>query len=116
MQTFAIRPLIANRESQATHAAPDAAGAAYTNNWVPVGATPVYLVPTNNAAWLTWTIPDGGFDLQTNTVNPASAVSWSTNHGLPPAPLFRSQKALLLKPGDLPATKNLMFRMSRPGF
>jgi hypothetical protein len=86
------------------------------NSWVPVAGAYTYVVPTNNAWWVSWTLPDGGFALQTNTVGLGSAASWSTNHGLPLGTVFRTTKGILVKPGDLPVTPRLYFRMSRPGF
>jgi hypothetical protein len=99
--------------------------AAISNNWTadtnmtawePVAGAPYYLVPTNNASWVTWNLPDGGFFLQTNTVQPGAALNWSTNHGLPSGTILALHKAVLVKPGDLPNTPRLFFRLSRPGF
>jgi hypothetical protein len=82
------------------------------NDWVPVAGVSWYLVPTNNAMWLNWTLPDGGFGLQTNTVQPGAVASWSTNHGLATGTLFPTHRGLVVKPGDLPNTKNLFFRLN----
>jgi hypothetical protein len=84
--------------------------------WVPVAGVPWSLVPTNNSTWVRWTLPDGGFALQTNAVDLNSRLSWSTNHGLPSGTVFPTYKAVLVKPGDLPNTPRLFYRMSSPGF
>jgi hypothetical protein len=87
-----------------------------TNVWAP-NNPPYWLVPTNNAKWLSWTLPDGGFGLQTNGASIGNSTLWSTNHGLPAASTeIPNQKTLLIKPGDLPNTKNLLFRLSNPPY
>jgi hypothetical protein len=86
------------------------------STWVPVASPPMVIVPTNNCWWVEWFLPDGGFFLQTNTVSVGASNNWSTNHGLPDAPIYANHKGLLVKPGDLPNTSRLFFRLSRPGF
>jgi len=85
-------------------------------NIIPVGPVSWYLVPTNNANWVNWTVPDGGFVLQTNTLAANPPGNWSTNHGLPAGTAFPKHKGVLVKPGDVPNTKNLLFRLSSPGY
>ncbi len=87
------------------------------NAWIPQSASvPWYLVPTNNAMWVRWNLPDAGFLLETNTVQPGLAAAWSTNHGLPAPMYLGDTRRVLIKPGDLPKTKNLFFRLSKPGY
>jgi hypothetical protein len=88
-----------------------------TNNasgsvWVPVESPPWTIVPTNNAMWVNWNIPDGGYFLETNTVSVGSPANWSTNHGLPLGTIYVFHRGTLVKPGDLPNTKNLFFRLN----
>jgi hypothetical protein len=83
-----------------------------TNEWVAVGTPPYTLVPTNNAMWLNWNVPDAGFFLETNTVQPGATVNWSTNHGLPYGTIYVNHRGTLVKPGDLPNTPKLYFRMN----
>jgi hypothetical protein len=88
-----------------------------TNAWAPVGNAISYqLVATNNAYYVNWTVPDGGFALQTNTVSVGSKVHWSTNTGLPPGTAFPNHKGVLVKPGDLPSSPMVIYRMSSPGY
>jgi len=82
--------------------------------WVPVGNSAWYLVPTNNAWWVNWTLPDWGFALQTNS-NLSQPAGWSTN-GLPAGMIIGDKKRVLIKPGDLPDSPQMFFRLSKPGY
>lgn len=82
--------------------------------WVPVANAACCLVPTNNACWLNWTLPDWGYALQTNS-NLTLPGGWSTN-GLLPGTMLGDKSRLLIKPGDLPDSPQLFFRLSKPGY
>ncbi|HZL44170.1 MAG TPA: hypothetical protein VFD66_12930 [Verrucomicrobiae bacterium] len=83
-----------------------------TSVWLPVGSMKYTIVPTTNCMWLNWSVPDGGFALETNTLNAHFPLNWSTNHGLVPATGYWNHKGTLIKPGDLPSTPRLFFRMN----
>jgi hypothetical protein len=87
----------------------------WTNNWQIVAGAPTWLVPVDNARWLNWTVPDGGFHLQTNGTGVGMAANWSTNN-VPTATPFLSKKTILIKPTDLPASQQLFFRLANPGY
>ena len=94
----------------------------YPNEWVRVGNCPYSLVATSNARWVNWslpgtlTLPDPSYVLQTNTVGVGVSNAWSTNHGLPAASTYSLHKGILVKPGDLPDTRELYFRLCKPGY
>jgi hypothetical protein len=90
----------------------------WTNNWQIIGATPTWLVPADNARWLKWSLPDGGFVLQTNGTGVGFPANWATTNTtpLPAATPLLGAKAILIKPGDLPASPQFFFRLAKPGY
>jgi hypothetical protein len=88
------------------------------NKWALMGdPPPIALVPTNNCYWITWTVPDDGYGLQTNSANIGNYSDWSTNHGLTlPTNTILGLKRLLVKPGDLPPSQCLFFRLASPPY
>jgi hypothetical protein len=83
-----------------------------SENWEVVAADPAGVIPVPAEAlyWLTWTVPDVGYRLQTAFGLPGA---WS-NLALP-APQLGSRKRILVYSSSLPVTEtgNYFFRLAK---